>query len=449
MGTIITIAQFILALAILVTLHELGHFLAARAFGIRVEKFYLFFDAFGIKLFKFKKGDTEYGIGWLPLGGYVKIAGMIDESLDTKQMASEPEKWEFRSKPAWQRLIVMIGGVTVNLILGFAIFIMLTWAYGDSYIPNAAINKNGGIYAGPAGRKMGFMQGDKILKLNGKDVVNLDEEFSSSDFLFAKRKEVLLNRNGKDTTILLPEHIEDYISISKKASLPIIGVPSQFKVEAVNAGSTASKIGLNKGDIIAEINGSDTRVFFIFKEKLLENADKDVVLTVVTPKNGSKKVKAHIDKDGTLGFRPEFYGFENETVTLNYSFGQSVAKGSSESITKLSDNIKAFGKVISGEMNAKKSLGGPIAIAQMYGDHWNWYKFWALTGMLSLVLAFMNILPIPALDGGHVMFLLWEMITRKPVNEKVLYIGQIIGMVLLLALIVFIFWVDISRALGF
>ncbi len=445
MGTLITISQFILALAILVTLHELGHYLAARAFGIRVEKFYLFFDAFGFKLFKFKKGDTEYGIGWLPLGGYVKISGMIDESLDSKQLASAPEKWEFRSKPAWQRLIVMIGGVTVNLILGIGIFIALLWSYGESYIPNKIVNEMGGIYASPDARKMGLQNGDKIISLNGKVVTDLTGDFGDPDFLMSKEKNVLVNRKGKDTTISLPQHIENYLG---KDKLPLVELPYLFKIGAITGGSNAQKAGLQAGDMIAEVNGKDSRVFYVFKEYLLENKGKEILLTVVTTKDGVKKMKANVEKDGTLGFQPETFGFEGKEVKIDYTLGQSITHGTAKSMGALGANIKAFGKVFTGEMSAKKSLGGPITIAKMFGAHWIWFKFWTLTAMLSLVLAFMNILPIPALDGGHVMFLLYEIITRRPVNEKVLYVGQIVGMVLLASLMVFIFWVDIARLFG-
>lgn len=447
MGTFIIISQFILALAILVTLHELGHFLAARMFGIKVEKFYLFFDAFGFKLFKFKKGDTEYGVGWLPLGGYVKIAGMVDESLDSEQLKSTPEPWEFRSKPAWQRLIVMIGGVTVNLILGLGIMIALLWANGSKYIPNEAINKNGGIYASPEARKVGLYTGDKILMLNGMKVQDLMAEFRNPDFILSNKKEVLLNRNGKDTLILLPNNLEEFMA--KKSDFDFISPLYKFTVEQVVAGSAADKAGLKKGDRIISVNGTNTEVLNIFREKLMECKDSVILANVLSPDGKNRDLKIQVSSEGTIGFNYNLTGFENDAVQVNYGLGESMTKGTKESFSILGANIKALGKVVTGKVDAKKTLAGPIGIAQMFGERWNWIRFWTLTAMLSLVLAFMNILPIPALDGGHVMFLLWEMITRKPVSEKVLYAGQIIGMVMLAALIIFIFWVDISRALGF
>ncbi len=465
MNTIITILQFILALGILVTLHELGHFLAARAFGIKVEKFYLFFDAWGIKLFKFKKGDTEYGIGWLPLGGYVKIAGMVDESLDTNQLKSEPESWEFRSKPAWQRLIVMIGGVVVNLILGIVIITGLTYTQGDSYIPNDAINKQGGIYAGPAARQMGFKTGDNIVALNGKPVVDLLGEFGNPNFLVSDKKVVTVKRaelimtpdsptteSFMDTlnqNIVLPANFEEIITKSIKSDIPFFAPRYQFEVKTAVSGGSASKAGVVEGDKIVAIDSLPVGSFFEFKEILTKKAGRTSSFEIVSKDGSRSKKYITISEEGTIGFQPKFTGFEGLEKKINYGLGESVVKGVEKSFTLISANAKGLGKVVSGKTNAKNSLAGPIGIAQMYGSTWDWLNFWSLTAMLSLALAFMNILPIPALDGGHVMFLMYEIITRRPVNEKVLYIGQIVGMVILFSLIAFIFWVDIARALGF
>ncbi len=445
MGTLITISQFLLSLAILITLHELGHFMAARFFGIRVEKFYLFFDAWGFKLFKFKKGDTEYGIGWLPLGGYVKIAGMVDESLDTNQMKTEPQPWEFRSKPAWQRLIVMIGGVTVNLILGILIMIIITWNQGDKYIPNSAVNEAGGIYAGPQGRQIGFLSGDKILKINGKPVEELSELYDP-DFILKDKNEVLINRNGKDTNLVITANLAEIMG--KTADLPAISPPYGFKVQSVLGGSAADKGGLKKDDTITAVNNKPVKVFFEFKEVL--SAEKGKQITVTAQNQGkTRELKIAVGNDGTIGFMPDFIGFEGKEKSIEYSLLQSIGIGTSKSFKMLVDNARGLGKVVSGKVDPRKSMAGPVGMAQMYGKTWNWLRFWSLTAMISLVLAFMNILPIPALDGGHTMFLLWEIITRKPVSEKVLYVGQIIGMVVLGSLMLFIFWVDIARALGF
>ncbi len=458
MSTIITILQFVLALGILVTLHELGHFLAARAFGIKVEKFYLFFDAWGFKLFKFKKGDTEYGIGWLPLGGYVKIAGMVDESLDTKQLKTEPEAWEFRSKPAWQRLIVMVGGVFVNLVLGIVIISGLTYSQGDSFIPNEAINSKGGIYAGPDARKLGFKSGDQIVALNGKPVVDLLGEFGNPSFLMADKKTVSIKRLASkdlntavytDTTITLPNNFEEVITKAMKSEMPFFAPRYQFEVKTVVKGGSADKAGVIDGDRILAIDSQNIGSFFELKETLKAKGGKTADFTVLSKDGKTTKKYISITDEGTIGFQPKFVGFEGLEKTIKYGLGESMVKGVEKSFTLISANAKGLGKVVSGKTNAKNSLAGPIGIAQMYGSTWDWINFWSLTAMLSLALAFMNILPIPALDGGHVMFLMYEIITRRPVNEKVLYVGQIIGMVILFSLIAFIFWVDIARALGF
>ena len=467
MDTLITALQFILALSILITLHEFGHYWAARAFGIRIEKFYLFFDAWNFKLFSFKRGDTEYGIGWLPLGGYVKIAGMVDESLDTEQMKSEPQPWEFRSKPAWQRLIVMIGGVTVNLILGIVIMITLTYSQGEKYVPQSMVNEQGGIYAGPVARSVGFQIGDQILSINGVAVDNLDAQFGDPSFLTADRKEIGIRRKQSspitytkagdtetaqvtqivyDTTLVMPSNFDELLGA--KSDMPFFAPRMKFKIGKVMGGSHAEKAGLDVGDKIEYINGEPVFSFFEFKEMLVKHAGETVKMQVSDSTNKTSTLKAEIGEDATLGFQPAFYGFEYQEKVIKYGLGKSINLGVSRSFGLIGANAKALGNVATGKTDPTKSLAGPIGIAQMFGSSWNWLNFWTLTAMLSLVLALMNILPIPALDGGHVMFLLYEIIARRPVSDKVLYVGQIIGMVFLLSLVAFTFWVDIARALG-
>jgi len=448
MGTLITVSQFLLALSILIILHELGHFLAARFFGIKVEKFYLFFDAWGIKLFKFRKGDTEYGIGWLPLGGYVKIAGMVDESLDTEQLKTEPQQWEFRGKPAWQRLIVMVGGVVVNLLLGIFIFWMMTWSQGEKYVPTQAVNESGGIYAGPLGRKIGFQTGDKIIAFNGNPSENFLEEFANPDFIMGNKNEIQINRNGKDTTLILPSKLEEVLA--EKSDLPIISPRFNFKIASVVEGTPAAKAGLAKEDIIVAIDSQKVAGFLDFKEIIQQKKNKNILLTVLKDKaTETVNVSLKVEADGTIGFKPILFGFEGKEKVINYGFFESAGMGAKKAFSFLAANAMGFGKMLSGDIDPRKSLAGPVGMAQMYGSTWDWINFWGLTAMISLGLAFLNILPIPALDGGHVMFLLWEMITRKPVSDKALYIGQVIGMVILGSLMIFIFWVDIARALGF
>lgn len=467
MDTLITALQFILALSILITLHEFGHYWAARAFGIKIEKFYLFFDAWNFKLFSFKRGDTEYGIGWLPLGGYVKIAGMVDESLDTEQMKSEPQPWEFRSKPAWQRLIVMIGGVTVNLILGIVIMITLTYSQGEKYVPQTLVNEQGGIYAGPVARSVGFQIGDQILSINGVAVDNLDAQFGDPSFLTADRKEIGIRRKQDyskdlalaasgdssvmtlreyDTTLVMPSNFDELLGA--KSDMPFFAPRMKFKIGKVMGGSHAEKAGLDVGDQIQSINGEPVKSFFEFKEMLVKHAGETVKMQVIDSTNKISTLKAEIGEDATLGFQPTFYGFEYQEKVIKYGLGKSINLGVSRSFGLIGANAIALGNVATGKTDPTKSLAGPVGIAQMFGSTWNWLNFWTLTAMLSLVLALMNILPIPALDGGHVMFLLYEIIARKPVSDKVLYVGQIIGMVFLLSLVAFTFWVDIARALG-
>jgi regulator of sigma E protease len=467
MDTLITALQFILALSILITLHEFGHYWAARAFGIRIEKFFLFFDAWNFKLFSFKKGDTEYGMGWLPLGGYVKIAGMVDESLDTEQFKSEPQPWEFRSKPAWQRLIVMVGGVTVNLILGIVIMVALTYSQGEKYVPQTIVNQEGGIYAGPVARSVGFKTGDQILKINGIAVENLDAQFGDPSFLTADKKVIEINRteyfkNAKadssnpvsasmaprvfDTTLVMPGNFEELLGT--KSELPFFAPRIHFAIGKVVGGGNAEKAGLEAGDMINSVNGELVFSFFEFKELLVKYAGQTVTLEVLDTNKVISKLKANVGEDATLGFQPKFFGFENAEKVIKYGFGQSVNIGVNRSFSLIGANAKALGNVATGKTDPTKSLAGPVGIAQMFGSTWDWLNFWTLTAMLSLVLALMNILPIPALDGGHVMFLLYEIIARRPVSDKVLYVGQIIGMVVLLSLVAFTFWVDIARALG-
>lgn len=466
MEALITAAQFVLALSILITLHECGHFWAARAFGIRIEKFYLFFDAWGFKLFSFKKGDTEYGIGWLPLGGYVKIAGMVDESLDKDQLKSEPQEWEYRSKPAWQRLIVITGGVIVNLILGITIMVISTFIQGEKYIPNEKMSELGGVYAGPVARKLGFQTGDKIISLNGKVVDNLQSEFGDPSFLLSSKKEVVIERNGSQQTLQLPNNLEEQLATLSdvEKEYPIFAPRVGFSVETVLGGSNASKAGLKSGDKIVKIDSISVQSFFEFRELLKTYAGKKMILTVLrsnsqetisnaeeenrVAKIDTQLLNATVTAEGTLGFMPKDLELEQLVKTIRYSVLESIVLGTQRSFSLIGGTAKSLGKVASGEVDASKSLAGPVGIAQMFGGTWDWGRFWSLTAILSLTLAFMNILPIPALDGGHMMFILWEMITGKPVTEKVLYVGQIIGMVVLLSLMAFVFWVDIARLLN-
>lgn len=429
--------QIIFALAILVTLHEFGHFAAARLFGIKVEKFYLFFDAWGFKLFSFKRGDTEYGIGWLPLGGYVKIAGMVDESLDTKQLKSEPQPWEFRSKPAWQRLIVMVGGVTINFILGFLIFILSTWYYGDVRLPLENIKY--GIHAQEVGRNIGLQDGDVITGVNGIKARYLDEIKKPSVFLNSGNYYDVL-RNGESIKLTLPDNIIDQIS-DKKNSLFDIRFPCE--VDSILKGDPADKAGIQKNDRIIALNDTSTEWYHEFKERIVHYAGKTTSVVLLRGKD-TILVNAEVSKAGTLGFVNRIY-ISDAVEHFHYGLGKAIPVGTGKAFEALTDNITGLKKLVSGKIDPRKSVQGPIGIATMFGATWEWERFWALTGLLSLILAFMNLLPIPALDGGHVVFLLIEMIIRRPLSEKFMQVMQVIGMVILLALMVFAFGNDIYK----
>lgn len=429
--------QIILALAILVTLHELGHFAAARMFGIKVEKFYLFFDAWGVKLFSFKHGDTEYGIGWLPLGGYVKIAGMIDESLDTEQLKAPAQDWEFRSKPAWQRLIVMIGGVTVNFVLGFFIFIMATWYYGDSRLPISKIQY--GIHAQEVGENIGLKDGDIVIGINGIKAKYLDEVKKPSVFLNSGNYYDVL-RNDSAIKLVLPDDIIDQISDKKNAMFEL---RMPCVVDSVGKDGAAEKANLQKNDRIIALNDSSTTWYHEFKERIVHYSGKKTSITVLRGSDTLKK-EVLVSKEGTLGFFQQNY-LEKDVEHFDYSFSQSLPVGFNKAFEALTDNITGLKKLVSGKIDPRKSVQGPIGIATMFGANWEWERFWALTGLLSLILAFMNLLPIPALDGGHVVFLLVEMVIRRPLSEKFMQVMQVIGMVLLLGLMVFAFGNDIYK----
>lgn len=438
MGVLTMVGQVILALAILITLHELGHFWAARAFGIRVEKFFLFFDAWGLKLFSFKKGDTEYGIGWLPLGGYVKIAGMVDESLDKEQLNTPPQSWEFRSKPAWQRLIVMLGGVTVNAILGILIMSLSLVYYGDQYMPNA--NVKYGIHALPLGKKVGFVDGDKIVTVNGKTIEKFNEALNP-DALLKSGSQYVVTRNGEQVTITLPDNFADlYTKLGKDSGF--ITERMKFKLGNIGPNSPASKADLRKGDFILSIDKKPVTYFHEIRESLKINTTQEFVIH----RGADTLIKqVAIEKEPVVGFNPDLYEYASLAKTEHYSLIKAVPEGANRSKELIATQMVAFGKMFKGEMDPRKSLAGPIQIGKLFGETWDWYRFWGFTAMISIVLAFMNLLPIPALDGGHVVFLLIEMVIRRPLPEKFMYVMQMIGMFILLALMVFIFGNDIFQ----
>lgn len=431
-------AQIILSLSILVGLHELGHLLAAKYFGMRVEQFSIGFPP---KLFGVKYGETEYSIGAIPLGGFVKITGMVDESLDTEKLKEEPQPHEFRSKPAWQRLIVMTGGIIVNLILGIVIFIGLTYSYGERYTPIEEVNKYG-IIAHELGQEMGFQTGDKILAVNGKPISRFDD-VRDINVLASENGYYTVERNGEQVDIPVPPGFIDKLS-SKNAQGQFIEVALPFKVGKVIKGSEADKGGLEEGDMIVTVDGKPVHFFQEFKPTLEANAGQAITMVVKRQEEGStvtveKTLEMNVKEDGTIGFYPEsLLAIEQ----VQYPLGQSLVKGTGAAFESLYLNVQGLGMLFSGEISAK-SMKGPIGIAQIFGGTWDWQRFWSLTGMLSMWLAFLNFIPIPALDGGHVAFLSYEMISGRKPSDRFLETAQKIGMVFLLALMVFVIFNDV------
>ncbi|MEB0260404.1 MULTISPECIES: RIP metalloprotease RseP [unclassified Mucilaginibacter] len=438
MSVLIMAGQLILGLSILVILHEFGHFLAARAFGIKVEKFYLFFDAWGVSLFKFNYKGVEYGIGWLPLGGYVKIAGMIDESMDTDQLAGPPQPWEFRSKPAWQRLIVMLGGIIVNIIVGIFIFWVLTIRYGETYTPNANIKY--GIVPGKIGTKMGLKAGDKINSVNGKPIVRFEDLISSKVLL---DKTVLnVQRGNEKIDIKVPPTILNDLSDFGIEEFISRAPRSKFSVDSVYG--EAKKVGLTKGDSIVGINNTKINFFDEFQSQLVANKGKEVQLSVKR-RDSLLNVTAKIDTNGKLGFSRPMKEVLPKDTTIKYGFLGSLPIGATKAWGMFTDNAKGIGKIFTGQVKARKAISSPIGIAVMFGSHVDWIRFWSLVGFLSMVLALTNLLPIPGLDGGHTLFLLIEMVKGKPLSDKFLERAQIVGFVLLISLMVFAFGNDIVK----
>ncbi len=466
MDGLIMAGQLLLGLSILVILHELGHFLAARAFGIKVEKFYLFFDAWGFKLFSFKVGDTEYGVGWLPLGGYVKISGMIDESMDTEQMALPPQPWEFRSKPAWQRLIVMLGGIIVNIIVGVVIFWMLTFKYGETYITNDKLVN--GITPGIIGQEIGLKDGDKILAINGQKIVRFEELISSKVLLGSPK--LTISRDGKAIDLRVPESVlnsiskhgieefvtprivaekitdvVDYSKLKKSKGIftkikEIFVKPTPETVEP----SPALEAGIKVGDSILAVNHKPVRFINDFTSEVEKFAGK--VVAVEVWRNGKAlTLNPKVSKAGTVGI--SFSRGKLHTTHVDYTFFESFSVGTTKAWTTFADNGKGIWKMITGKVSAR-NISSPIGIAKVYGSEFDWPNFWRLTGLISMALAFMNLLPIPALDGGHVVFLIIEMIKGKPLGDKFMERAQVVGFVILLSLMVFAFGNDILKLFG-
>ncbi|SOE21932.1 site-2 protease. Metallo peptidase. MEROPS family M50B [Spirosomataceae bacterium TFI 002] len=448
MEGLVMAGQLLLGLTILVGVHEFGHFIAARMFGIRVNKFYIFFDflfplpnVLNFALWKKKSGDTEYGLGWFPMGGYVDIEGMIDETKDASKLASEPQPYEFRAKPAWQRLIVMLGGVIINIIVGVFIFWMVTYEKGDEKLSIDEVNKLG-IVAHPLAEKIGLQTGDKIINISGKPV----EEYSdivSSEVLLGENNYYTVSRTEGTKEIPIPNDLYNQITENDERT-EFIEPMTTFSVGEVSPGTPAEEIGLKEGDKIVGFNGSPISYYHEFKALANENGSKKVALNVLRGSD-TLKLSPTLTEDGLLGFQSS-PGLTYEHIDL--SLGQAFGIGAGNAFSVITDNIKGFKKIFSGQVQASKALAGPVGIARkFYGGIWDWGRFWFITGMLSMALAFMNLLPIPALDGGHALILLYEMVSGRKPSEKFMERTQQVGMVILLTLLVLIFGNDIFQAI--
>jgi regulator of sigma E protease len=427
---LIKAAQLILSLSLLVIIHEFGHFLFARLFKTRVEKFYLFFDPW-FSLFKVKKGDTEYGVGWLPLGGYVKISGMIDESMDKEAMKLPPQPHEFRSKKTWQRLLIMVGGVVMNFILAFIIYIGILYAWGEQYLPTA--NVKYGIEVDSVGRQIGLQNGDKILSVANEKVENFHKIIPT--VILDKAPTIQVERNGQKVDVEISD--DDLALLIKSRGVLSFRIPFDYKIAKLASSSPAKDAGLKAGDRILGMNSLKYEYNDQFKSALKDSVGKKVVLNVL---RGTQEMNFSlvIPETGMLGIQLE-QDLEKifEFKTIKYGLMASIPAGISRGINEINDYLKQFKLIFSPKTKAYESLGGFIAIGNIFPGAWNWYSFWNMTAFLSIILGVMNLLPIPALDGGHVMFLLFEMITGRKPGDKFLEYAQIAGMVLLLSLVIF------------
>lgn len=432
------VGQFILAFSILVILHELGHFLPAKWFGCRVEKFYLFFNPW-FSLWKKKIRETEYGLGWVPLGGYVKIAGMVDESMDREQMKQPAQPWEFRSKPAWQRLIIMLGGVTVNFLLALILFAFILFVWGEERLP--VKNLKYGLAADSLATSVGLQDGDVIKAINGKPLVYMND--LPKDLMLNERASLLISRSGKDTTINLPQGFISTLTRNQlrgfvSARLPVIVDSTSPQIE-YKSGS------LQKGDRLIAINNHPFSFFHEFDA--LKRHYKNQVVELKALRGGdTATVSVKVQDNGSIGFFAVAPDKLLGTEKIEYSFLESIPAGVSYGVDRLKDYMTGIRLLFtSKEHKLRDNLGSVISIGRTFGGTWDWQRFWTMTALFSIILAFMNILPIPALDGGHALFTIYEMITGHKPSDKFMEYAQMVGMVLLLGLMLYAFGLDIWR----
>ena len=438
------IGQFLLSLSLLIILHECGHFFPARFFKTRVDKFYLFFDPW-FSLVKKKIGDTEYGIGWLPLGGYVKISGMVDESMDTEALKQPPQPWEFRSKKAWQRLIIMLGGVIVNFILGFLILSMMAWHYGDDFL--AAKSVKDGIWVTEFGKYFGLESGDKILSVGTTPFEKFSDKQVLRGIVFDGARTINIERNGVAKTLQVPQDGVEALTKFENKDKNLFDPRVPFIVGAVSKDMPAEKGGLKVDDKILSIDGKIPTPFYdLFVEQMKNRKNTPISLQIL---RGSDTMMLNMTTtaEGKIGISPmmEYKKLGFVLEHKSYTFLEALPIGVTRGYDFLINQIKAFGKMFKGEIKAKESVGGFKSIAKMFDLEWNWRSFWAMTASLSLILGFMNLLPIPALDGGYVVFLLWEVFTGRRVSDAFVEKAVTVGFFLLLIMIVGINFLDFMR----
>lgn len=445
MEIFIKASQFILSLSLLIVLHELGHFIPAKLFKTKVEKFYLFFD-YKFSLFKKKIGETVYGIGWIPLGGYVKIAGMIDESMDKEHLKEEPKPWEFRSKPAWQRLIIMLGGVIVNFILGIFIYIMLMYAYGEKYLPNENV-KDGIWVQDSLAMEIGLQTGDKILAVDGNKI----KKFNDITIEFINGNNYTIERNGEIIEKELPVDFISKLVDRKRDARAIINARYPFVAAKFTDESPNKDSGILPKDLIVSIDSISVK-YFDEVGAILESRKNQEVTVTVNREGELLDFNLTIDSNGKFGLYPADLSFVDldkmgyyQLADKKYSFLEAIPAGINKSYETLASYVKQLKKIFNPSTGAYKGLGGFISIGSIFPSEWSAQSFWNITAFLSIMLGFMNLLPIPALDGGHVVFTLWEMITRRKPSDKFLEYAQVTGFIILVALLLFANGNDIFR----
>lgn len=433
--------QLFLSLSILVIVHEFGHFIVAKLFKIRVEKFYLFFDP-GFALFRYKpkNSDTEFGIGWLPLGGYVKISGMIDESFDTAQMAQEPKPWEFRTKPAWQRLLVMAAGAVFNFILAWFIYCMMLFAWGDTYISTKDL-KNGMTYSEIA-KEVGFKDGDKLVSVDGEDFIIRGGILSTNSMMkLLDAKEITVEREGKDVLLEIPSDFGERVIGSKKG---IFQQKVLAIVDSVVQNSNAERAGFMKGDSIVKVNDVIVNSFSDFQQELMNGADRSYTVQVYRDTALITMADITLKEGDTMGIIVSSKDLVDAVKTNTYSFLGSLSAGTKLGFETLKAYVSQMRFLFSKE--GLSNLGGFGTMGSMFSPVWDWHYFWMMTAFLSIALGFLNLVPIPMLDGGHIMFLLYEVITRRKPSDKFMEHAQIIGLLIVLSLIIIANGNDIIRA---